>query len=140
MCVVIASQAIRARWPSERLPVHEDEWDAADYLRQRAQAYREAIAAIAQSDSTAAGAPRIALRCVADAAAPPGAACLARCAHSGDAVHLEPGAAGAALQALIVQAAQRVFADTGAWRRSLRPAYFARHRAWRARVGAPVQH
>lgn len=130
--ILISCAAIRARAAADRLPVQADEWDEADYRHQRQQAYREALAAAA---------PGLALAWAADAAELPACECLARCPATGDVVGADPALKlEPALRSRILAAVQRVHADACGWRRSLRPAYFERHRAWRARVGAPVQH
>lgn len=156
--ICIATASIRTRFADERLPVHADEWDEADYLQQRQAAYLEAFAVHA---------PGLPVQCLPALSPAPsqgqapcpmptdGATCLLRCALSEDSLWIEAAPASASAsasvsasasgltaehQARVETAVQRVFADAQAWRRSLRPAYFARHRAWRAQVGAPVQH
>lgn len=68
----------------------------------------------------------------------------ASCPRTGDRVRIELGEVDAperdALRADAERALQRVFADAHAWRRHLLPAYFERHRSWRAVAGAPIQH
>jgi len=125
--IAIATAAIRACFTSQRPPVRDDEWDEADYRLQRERAYREALAAIGVEFG-------------ADSPAAAGQA-FARCPATGDAVFLDPRQEGGyALQAQLRRALARVFTDASAWRRSLLPAYYARHRAWRERVGGPIQH
>lgn len=169
-CVVhvrIDAGAVRADFAQERPPVLDGEWDAPAYVAQRAQAYREALSrAMSEGLHDVAIVPEIRVVAEADIAARidavaatagagrADAAAHARLASSGalecpasagDRVHLDasPDVDAVTLQALrdaISDALRPVFADAGAWRRFLGPAYFERHRAWRSAVGSPIQH
>lgn len=162
-CVVqvsIDTMHIRCGFGSEKPPVPDDEWNADGYVEHRKAAYRAALGGVRaatpagpvafevsfdetalegtgfeESDGTrrARTSPATVRRVevpsatgdrvvVVFAGPDPGADTLDACAST----------AGTALRA--------VFADTGGWRLFLLPSYFARHRAWRSAVGAPIQH
>lgn len=147
-CVVriaVGTRAIRALFAGERPPVLDAEWDEAAYVAQRLLAYSEALKALAlvqpmplsvedgrveslQEDGISC--PRTGDRVFVDAGGPdrPGGVAIAHERAQPD------------LPADVERALRRVFADAHAWRRHLLPAYFERHRAWRAVVGAPIQH
>lgn len=141
--VRIGTAAIRARFGEERPPVLADDWDEAAYVDERRRLYAQAlegVGVIGSSTIQADGEP---------SAGYPGRL-LASCSHTGDRIDIEPGEAGHAGDAdtppatgaddAIAAAVQRVLADRHGWRRHLSPAWFERHRAWRARVGSPIQH
>lgn len=135
--VAVGVAPIRARFAAERPPVSDDEWDCTAYVEQRMNAYREALAAH----------PGVRVDRLAEAPATQPAPAL-RCPSTGDLVFIEvqphPVESGedgpASLRAAIDRAVRRVFADRSAWRRHLLPAWFERHRAWRAEAGSPIQH
>ncbi|MCD6682296.1 MAG: hypothetical protein LT102_16900 [Burkholderiaceae bacterium] len=156
--VAVATQPIRALFSCEKPPVSDIEWDEPGYVEQRLRAYAEALEDIAcvrampDDGDIAARAP---LPNRADAS---GASALGdenavaaasdgawfSCPRTGDRVRVEPHHRADDTRkdayADIEHALRRVFADAHAWRRHLLPAYFERHRNWRAVVGAPIQH
>jgi len=156
--VAVGTQPIRARFAQEKPPVPDAEWDEAGYVEQRLRAYAEALEGIAlvrskpgegghAADELPAGgghdanAPRGDDESV--ASAPSGGAWFG-CPRTGDRVLVDLVDANEGpqheLRAAVERALRRVLDDAHAWRRHLLPAYFARHRAWRAVVGAPIQH
>ncbi|MBW7923668.1 MAG: hypothetical protein H3C59_02875 [Burkholderiaceae bacterium] len=147
--VAVGTQPIRALFAGEKPPVADTEWDEAAYVAQRLRAYAEALENLAlvrpmtSDGGNAASASGSGDEGESDACAPADGASFS-CPRTGDRVRVEPddrddGARGDAY-ADIERALQRVFADAHAWRRHLLPAYFERHRNWRAVVGAPIQH
>ncbi len=155
--VAVGTQPIRALFAREKPPVFDAEWDEAGYVEQRLRAYAEALEALARVQAMSAGdeaSPSAPLIDRAD-----GSGMLGRddektvsaqsdsawfsCPRTGDLVRILPDHrddTSGAVRADIERALQRVFADAHAWRRHLLPAYFERHRNWRAVVGAPIQH
>ncbi len=139
----IGTQAIRALFAGEKPPVPEAEWDEAAYVEQRLAAYRDALDGLAAVLPM----PHASGDGIADddafRASPPAASRLS-CARTGDRAIVDPGGADDAareqLRSRVERALQRVFSDAHAWRRCLLPAYFERHRSWRAVAGAPIQH
>ncbi len=129
---------IRAAFSREKPPVLDDEWDADAYVADRAAAYLAALEQCACKAGVVVDAPDEAGHdspTGVDVACPPSTADRVRVVASRlDGASLEDRIAAVAL------ALRPVFADAGAWRRFLLPAYFARHRAWRAAVGNPIQH
>ena len=131
--VAVGTQPIRALFAREKPPVSDAEWDEAGYVEQRLRAYAEALGEIAcvrampYDDGTAAGAA--------------GVGTWFCCPRTGDRVRVEPGYRNDDdPHADLETALRRIFTDAHAWRRHLLPAYFERHRNWRAVVGAPIQH
>lgn len=167
-CVVrvrIGTQAIRALFAGEKPPVPDAEWDEAAYVEQRLRAYRDALEPLArvrpmpwpsgrdgrdEGHADRDGGDRREGHDAVDddaSAALPAGVVEACCARTGDRVTVDlgdPGDLDAASRASLLRdvenALQRVFADAHAWRRCLLPAYFERHRSWRAVAGAPIQH
>ena len=155
--VAVATQPIRALFAGEKPPVPDDEWDEAAYVAQRLRAYAEALEHIAlvqpmPGDGGNAASARADSRNAANAhGGGAGKAAYTSddgasfsCPRTGDRVRVEPddgddGTRGDPY-ADVERALRRVFADAHAWRRHLLPAYFERHRNWRAVVGAPIQH
>ncbi|RIK96448.1 MAG: hypothetical protein DCC72_04905 [Burkholderiales bacterium] len=127
--VAVATQPIRALFAGEKPPVPDDEWDEAAYVAQRLRAYAEALEGIAL---------------VQPMPGTLGDGASFSCPRTGDLVRIEPDDRNGGVRgdpyADIERALQRVFADAHAWRRHLLPAYFERHRHWRALVGNPIQH
>lgn len=160
-CVVrvrIATKPIRALFAGEKPPVPDAEWDEAAYVEQRLRAYRDALGSLASVRSMPAPSGRDGRGddCSSDGrdgsdsvddeasvASPPGVVKLS-CPRTGDRAIVDFGGLDAvareSLRADLECALQRVFADAHAWRRCLLPAYFERHRSWRAVAGAPIQH
>lgn len=142
--VAVDTAAIRRSFAMEKPPVPPDDWDHTAYVEYRVSAYRSALREAALPGSH--GGVRVDVTiCLAGEASRRAADTLDCPASAGDAVQIE--AAGAVSQAslhglreLVVGALRPLFADAGAWRRFLRPAYFERHRAWRSAVGGPIQH
>lgn len=155
-CIVrisIDTERIRAGFANEKPPVPDDEWNAAGYVEYREAAYRTAL------EDLRTGTPErpVAFEArfgetanvpAAEAGSVPAAEArsLGVPAATGDRVRLEltpPDHDADTLDACVAAASaalRAVFADTGAWRLFLLPAYFERHRAWRRAVGAPIQH
>lgn len=134
--VAVGTRAIRALFAGERPPVLDADWDEGAYIAQRLRAYAEAFEDIALVQPMPADDE--------DAASVPGGSASFSCPRTGDCVSVEPDDRDDPTRADshggIERALRRVFADAHAWRRHLLPAYFERHRAWRAVVGAPIQH
>lgn len=147
-CIVrisIDTERIRAGFANEKPPVPDDEWNAAGYVEYRETAYRTAL------EGLRAGTPERSVAFEAwfgETASVPAdeAGNLGVPAATGDRVRIEltpPDHDADTLDACVAAASaalRAVFADTGAWRLFLLPAYFERHRAWRRAVGAPIQH
>ncbi len=143
--VTIDTEQIRCGFALEKPPVLERDWDAGAYIEQRTAAYREALEAPSLCVTT--GVLIVDLRIVAhDTASTPSDAGSVECpACAGDRVRIDAigetdPARLESLRDAVVDALRPVRGDAGAWRRCLRPAYFERHRAWRGRVGGPIQH
>ncbi len=134
--VAVATQSIRALFAHEKPPVPDAEWDEAAYVDQRLLAYAEALGALAlvrpmpPADADAAGAARPPTRI--------------SCPRTGDRIQVDlvdpDEGLRPDLRAALESALGRVFSDAHAWRRHLLPAYFERHRRWRAVAGGPIQH
>lgn len=156
--VAVGTKPIRSLFARERPPVSELEWDEAGYVEQRLRAYAEALEAIAcvramPDDGGIAAGALPCDRADASGASRPGDendvsaagdGAWFSCPRTGDRVRVEPhqrvDGTSRDAYADIELALRRVFADAHAWRRHLLPAYFERHRNWRAVVGAPIQH
>ncbi len=134
--VAVATQAIRALFAHERPPVPDAEWDEAAYVAQRLHAYADALEGLALVQLMTPGCE--------ETRQPSPRETVIPCARTGDRVHVDLVDSDDRTRpdrlADIERALQRVFADAHAWRRCLLPAYFERHRSWRAVVGAPIQH
>ncbi len=142
--VRVGTTTIRVLFDRETPPVPADEWDEAGYVAARLHAYADALQGLAllrplvQADDPARTAEAI-------GPSPASGDVTALCPRTGDLVYVRLPETGdrAAVDALrddVARALRRVFADANAWRRHLKPAYFARHRAWRALAGSPIQH
>lgn len=138
--VAVGTQPIRALFAREKPPVLEADWDEAAYVAQRLRAYAEALEGIALLQPMMGDGG--------NGASTPGSGAWFSCARTGDRALVEPGyhddesrgGAHADAERDVERALCRVFDDANAWRRHLLPAYFERHRNWRAVVGAPIQH
>lgn len=134
--VAVATQPIRALFAGEKPPVPDAEWDAAAYVAQRLHAYAEALETLALVHPMPSGCN--------DIQVPSRRATVIACPRTGDRVHVDvvdpDDRTRLDLHAEIERALQRVFSDAHAWRRHLLPAYFERHRAWRAVNVGPIQH
>jgi len=134
--VAVGTRAIRALFAGERPPVLDADWDEAAYIAQRLHAYAEALGDLALVQPMPDGGE--------DAAGAPAGGASFSCPRTGDRVRVEPDDHDDRIRndshGGIERALRRVFSDAHAWRRHLQPAYFERHRAWRAVVGAPIQH
>lgn len=142
--VRVGTAPIRALFDHDRPPVATDEWDEHGYVEARLRAYAEALEGLALLRPMSSD----------DEETFPDRDDAMRCPRTGDLVRIDlpaiddtaPGAPGHEVAARevrhdqIAHALRRVFADAHAWRRHLKAAYFERHRAWRAVVGAPIQH
>lgn len=156
--VAVGTQPIRALFAREKPPVLEADWDEAAYVAQRLRAYAEALEDLARvrampdDGGITAGAPlgeradvssELRSRDENAVSVPDGGAWFS-CPRTGDRVRVESnhpdGDTRSDAHADLERALRRVFADAHAWRRHLLPAYFERHRNWRAVVGAPIQH
>ncbi|HEY0879588.1 MAG TPA: hypothetical protein VGE10_14160 [Zeimonas sp.] len=140
MC--IGTAAIRALFDREKPPVPAQEWDDAAYVAQRLRAYSDALATLAQ---VLAMPPDDVDFASAIGAVPRGAThgWSLSCPRTGDRLLVDfrdSESASGTLREDIERAIGCVFADANAWRRNLLPAYFERHRSWRAVAGAPIQH
>lgn len=136
----IGTDTIRALFPREKPPVPDCEWDETTYVEQRLCAYRDALAALARVRALPPADDRAAI--VRGDGIP--SSYRLSCARTGDLVLVDiddpDPATRSALRSQVECTLQRVFSDAHAWRRSLLPAYFERHRSWRAVTGAPIQH
>ncbi len=156
----IGTMAIRARFGNERPPVQDGDWDEAAYVDERRRLYAQALEDIG-------GIGSITVQTDADPTGEDPDGPIASCPYTGDRIVIEaheagtlPGAGADGVDGVdehrvdaertgkdqasdpgaIAAAAQRVLADRNGWRRHLGAAWFERHRAWRARVGSPIQH
>lgn len=140
--ICIGTAAIRARFEDERPPVQDGDWDEAAYVDERRRLYVQALEGIS-------GIGSITVQADTDPAGEGSEGPIASCPYTGDRIVVETHEAGTSLDAdgdgteghdVIAAAVQRVLADRNGWRRHLGAAWFERHRAWRARVGSPIQH
>lgn len=153
----IGTTAIRACFGNERPPVQDGDWDEAAYVDERRHLYAQALEDIGSIGS-------VTVQTDADPAGEDPDGPIASCPYTGDRIVIEAheadtlpeaGANGvdehrvdaertgkdqASDPGAIAAAVQRVLADRNGWRRHLGTAWFERHRAWRARVGSPIQH
>jgi len=120
--------SIRACFPRERPPVANGDWDAAAYVDERIRAYRDAL------HELSAGEPDLQLEASFDTLSVAGDRVVV--SSAGPAAGEPP--AGVIRQ--VEHALRPVSRDACAWRRHLRAAYFARHRAWRRETGSPIAH
>jgi hypothetical protein len=142
--VLVGTIAIRALFGREQPPVPEDEWDEAGYVAQRLRAYSEALEALALVRAMPSDEENASTRAARETAHGASTPVTLSCPRTGDRVriHLDDvdEARREGLRVAVERALGRVFGDANGWRRNLLPAYFERHRSWRAVAGGPIQH